>query len=426
MNNLKISKSILDIISSVALPVFSGAAFILWTIKFLKNPFEIFPLISILVLALYYVSGNVYSGVFTVFAVIAGLLGAIFVDSKAESVFVVLGSVWLALFYFVLEMYRNSYLSMQNAMNEENETLSREMSIKESETAVNKKRISDIKQQMRNFQKVSRMIETFQTSLDEKEIIEKSGELAFQFIGIGQWKLKKHAPKDVFAKYVQNTGLPLIITDLSSDIRFTLTQNRYLSVIAVPIETNGKFWGVLRGVSEKTNAFNDSDLRLLSILSSVINTVLTNANLYGRLSILSITDGLTGLYTQSYFKERLREEMRRARVNNFPLTVAILDIDFFKKINDVYGHQAGDAVLSRIGLILREKFRKSDLLARYGGEEFGIILLHSDIKQSAKILEEIRKVIEREDFFINAEISCRKIIKQIGRASCRERVFLSV
>jgi diguanylate cyclase (GGDEF)-like protein len=409
MNNIKFGKSILDIISTIALPVFSGAASIFWVINFLKNPFRVFPLISVFVLALYYVSGSIYSGVFTAFAVIIGLLSVVFIDGTVEKIFVICGSVWLALFYFVLKMYGNSYLSLRNAVNEECETLIRKISIEESETAENKKRVSDIKQKIRNFQKVSRMIETFQSSLDEDEIIEKSGELAFQFIGMGEWKLKKRVQKDVFAKYVKDTGLPLIITDLSSDIRFTLTQNRYLSVIAVPIEVNGSLWGVLRGTSEKTNAFNDADLRLLSILAGIVNTVLNNAYLYRRLGILAITDGLTGLYTHNYFKERLREEIRRARANNYPLTVAVLDIDFFKNVNDTYGHQAGDSILSQIGLILRDKFRKSDLLSRYGGEEFGIILLHSDIRQSANVLEEIRKTIERERFFIQTGNSCKRV-----------------
>ena len=115
--------------------------------------------------------------------------------------------------------------------------------MKDSEINENKKRTEDIKQQIKNFQKMGNIIQTFEASLDEKEIIEKSGELAAQFIGNGNWKLKKNTQGDAFAKYIKNTGLPLIITDLSNDRRFLLTQSRYLSVIAVPVEVNGSFWG---------------------------------------------------------------------------------------------------------------------------------------------------------------------------------------
>lgn len=418
-DNFKLQKSIIDIIATVVLPVFAGAIYIVWAINLLTNPIIVFPLISIFVLILYYISGNVYSGLFTVFAILAGLFSIIFIDDKSQSFFVIMECVYLICLYFVLEMYSDKYLSLKNMLQEEHETLERGIAMKESEINENKKRKDDIMQQIQNFQKMSRMLRTFQASLDEKEIIEKSEELAAQFIGNATWKLKKNTAKDVFAKYIKDTGLPLIITDLSNDDRFTLTQNKYLSVIAVPVEVNGNFWGILRGTSHQTNAFNDSDLRLLSILSSTVSSVLSNAYLYRRLKDLSITDGLTGLYTQSYFKERLREEMYRSRSNKIPLTVAIIDIDFFKNINDTYGHQAGDTVLNQIALLLMGRFRETDLIARYGGEEFGVIMLHTDRKEAFKVLDEVRRSIEKERFFLSVRggsLTQVKITVSIGFA----------
>lgn len=403
MKENKVSKNVLDILSSIGLPVIAGGLFIVWVIYFLKNPIIAFPLIAILVLALYYFSGHVYSGVLTAFAVMTALLGIVFINDTFSVLIVLLESIWLIIFYYVLDVYRNHYLSMKNSMHEEFETLDREITLKDSEIIESNKRTNAIRQQIDNFQTMGRMIQTFEASLNEDEIIEKSGELASKFIGNGEWKLKKNVYGDVFAKYIKTTGLPLIITDLSNDRRFLMNQNRYYSVIAVPVEVNGTFWGVLRGTSPKKNAFEDADLRLLSILAGIVSTVLNNTYLYIKIQDLSITDGLTGLYTQSYFKERLKEEVKRARSNKVPLSVAIVDIDFFKKINDTYGHQAGDVILRQVAALLRGRFRETDLLSRYGGEEFGVIMLHTDDEEAKNVLEEIRKSIEKERFFLPIE-----------------------
>ena len=403
MKENKVGKNLLYILSSIGMPVIAGILFVVWAVFFFKNPVPVFPLVAILVAALYYFSGYIHSGVLAAFAAAAAFLGIMFVHNAVSMLLVMLEIVWLAAFYFVLELYRLKYVSMQNKMQEEFDILDREITLKDSEIAENNKRTSAIIQQIENFQTMGRMIQSFEASLNEQEIIEKSGDLAERFIGKGNWKLKKNVYGDIFAKYIKTTGMPLIVTDLSSDRRFPTMQNRYFSIIAVPVEVNGVFWGILRGTASKKNAFKDADLRLLSILSGIVSTVLNNAYLYLKIQDLAITDGLTGLYTQSYFKERLKEEMKRSKSNRVPLSVAILDIDFFKKINDAYGHQAGDVILRQVAALLRGRFRETDLLSRYGGEEFGVIMLHTDEKEAEKVLEEIRSSIEKERFFLPIE-----------------------
>ena len=403
MKENKVRKTVLDILSSIGFPVISGGLFIVWIICFLKNPVVIFPLISILVISLYYFSGHVYGGVMAAFAIAAAIFGMAFINDTFSMLLVFLEIIWLISFYFALEMYRNQYLFMKNRMKEEYEILDRDITFKDSEIIENNKRTNAVIQQIESFQTMGRILQTFEASLDEHEIIEKSGELASKFIGSGNWKLKKNAQGDVFAKYIKTAGLPLIITDLSSDRRFPMTQNRYFSVIAVPVEVNGSFWGILRGTSPKKNAFDDADLRLLSILAGIVSAVLNNASLYQKIQSLAITDGLTGLYTQSYFKERIMGEIKRAKSNKVPLSVAIIDIDFFKKINDTYGHQAGDVLLSQVANLIRGRFRETDFIARYGGEEFGVIMLHTNEEEAKKVLEEVRTSIEKERFFLPVE-----------------------
>jgi PleD family two-component response regulator len=109
----------------------------------------------------------------------------------------------------------------------------------------------------------------------------------------------------------------------------------------------------LEGSHHSENFFSQENLQQLSMLSNTIATALNNFYIYNQLQTLAITDGLTGLYTNIYFKERLSEELSRSQSNKIPLSFGLLDIDRFKGINDKYGHQAGDFVLRRIASILR-------------------------------------------------------------------------
>ncbi|MCA6071929.1 MAG: sensor domain-containing diguanylate cyclase, partial [Endomicrobium sp.] len=219
--------------------------------------------------------------------------------------------------------------------------------------------------------------------------------------GKGSWKLKKYKESDVFSFYVKNTTLPLIIANMSEDRRFPLERDsNKLSLIAVSVELNSAFWGTLQGASRLKNFFSEEDLRQLSLLSGTISTILNNFYSYKKLQVLAITDGVTGLYTHAYFSERLREELNRLQNNNVSLSLAMLDMDFFKSVNDQYGHLAGDSLLRQIAALLRSKFRETDFIARYGGDEFVFVMPHTNSKEASKVLEKIRLVIEKERFFL--------------------------
>jgi diguanylate cyclase (GGDEF)-like protein len=112
---------------------------------------------------------------------------------------------------------------------------------------------------------------------------------------------------------------------------------------------------------------------------------------------------LTGLYVQSYFKERLGEEILRSRSHRLPLSIAIVDADHFKLFNDTYGHIMGDVVLRQIASLLRSRLRETDLVCRYGGEEFGIIMMQTDRNEAYQVCEKIRALMEEERFFLPVE-----------------------
>ncbi len=113
---------------------------------------------------------------------------------------------------------------------------------------------------------------------------------------------------------------------------------------------------------------------------------------------LAVTDGLTMVYNHRYFQERLEKEVRRAERHNLSLSLMMLDVDFFKRYNDTYGHPKGDIVLKKITDILRETVRDIDIIARYGGEEFVIILPETVHRDSLHIAERVRKRVESFKF----------------------------
>ncbi|HVX93713.1 MAG TPA: GGDEF domain-containing protein [Polyangia bacterium] len=112
----------------------------------------------------------------------------------------------------------------------------------------------------------------------------------------------------------------------------------------------------------------------------------------------ALRDGLTKAFNKKYFTDRLESEFTFATRHVAPLTLVLFDIDHFKKVNDTYGHQAGDYVLSEISALLTGALRAEDVFARYGGEEFAVICRGSDVAQGAIVAERMRKAVEQNKF----------------------------
>ena len=108
-------------------------------------------------------------------------------------------------------------------------------------------------------------------------------------------------------------------------------------------------------------------------------------------------DGLTGLYNHRYFHEQLSQDFLRAKRYHESLTCVMLDIDFFKKFNDTYGHQTGDVVLKNLAQVIEASTRESDLSARYGGEEFALVMYHTDQKAALEAAERLRRRVESHE-----------------------------
>jgi len=136
----------------------------------------------------------------------------------------------------------------------------------------------------------------------------------------------------------------------------------------------------------------------------------------GQLAQLAVTDGLTGLYNYQYFKHKLQQEIMRSKRYGLPISLLMMDIDYFKLYNDYFGHPLGDRVLKRFAKLLQENVRQVDLLARYGGEEFALILPGTG-KESAKLVaEKLRLLVEKSYFPLSEKLPSGKVTMSIGVA----------
>jgi len=113
---------------------------------------------------------------------------------------------------------------------------------------------------------------------------------------------------------------------------------------------------------------------------------------------LSLTDPLTGLANRRFFVDALDKAFKRSRQDEIPLALAIVDLDYFKLVNDTYGHQAGDDVLIKVANLLRQNLRPFDIIARYGGEEFAVLLPHTELQTALAITERLRFRVSKVSF----------------------------
>jgi len=140
-------------------------------------------------------------------------------------------------------------------------------------------------------------------------------------------------------------------------------------------------------ISQETVA--GEDIGLLRSFAGQIALAVDNARLFEEVQALSLYDSLTGLPVRRYFNQRFQEELYRVERSTEPLSIAMIDVDFFKSINDSYGHQIGDQALKKIGVVINKRLRKIDFPARFGGDEILILLPQSKAEDAAKIMERL-------------------------------------
>jgi diguanylate cyclase (GGDEF)-like protein len=175
---------------------------------------------------------------------------------------------------------------------------------------------------------------------------------------------------------VYSTHQPFILEDAPMLYQsFTESPHDHIhSWLGVPLIVQGRFTGMISLDSIKSGTFTPDHARLAVAYADQVAIALENARLFAQTQELAITDPLTGSYNRRFFFNQAKTEFERARRYQGPLSIIMLDIDDFKKINDTYGHLIGDQVLQSLAKLCKENVREIDVVGRYGGEEFVILL----------------------------------------------------
>jgi len=237
-------------------------------------------------------------------------------------------------------------------------------------------------------------------------------------------ELHQYAPRSV-VNYVARSQENIVLIDASSDEIFAHSQyiinKKAKSILCMPFMHQNKMNGILYLENNlTTGAFTEQRIELLSLLSSTMSISIANAQLYQaqqalnenlenqvanrtkelevqrqKMYELAMKDQLTQLYNRHYLLEIAAKSINEAERFNDPLSIIVIDIDHFKKLNDTHGHQLGDQVLESVAELLKAEMRSSDVAARFGGEEFVLLLSHCALAEAQAKAEDLREKIQQ-------------------------------
>lgn len=203
-------------------------------------------------------------------------------------------------------------------------------------------------------------------------------------------------PNDSFKRVIRAGETVRVIDRLAG--KSMVDGSLYRSQLVIPMISEGKLVGLLNAESPHPNAFSERDERVMSILASSSSMALVNADLHQQMEKLTIVDELTGVFNFRHFRQRLEDEQRRAARYGTPLSLIMLDIDWFKTTNDRFGHQIGNVALRQLAQVISSSVRDVDIVARYGGEEFVVILPQTATEETHRIAERMRRKVEQYEF----------------------------
>jgi diguanylate cyclase (GGDEF)-like protein len=206
------------------------------------------------------------------------------------------------------------------------------------------------------------------------------------------------APGSGVAARALATGQTLIENDVASVTGYIAGFMETQSEICVPLMFSGEKLGVIALDSATKDTFHRDDVQPLESVADICAAAIQNASYFDRMRQLAYVDGLTGIHNRRFFEMRVVEELERAARFQGRMSVIMVDIDNFKRVNDEFGHLLGDEVLRAVSSLMKHHLRKMDIVCRYGGEEFAVVVPETSCENAVRVAEKLRRQVEGHHF----------------------------
>lgn len=221
--------------------------------------------------------------------------------------------------------------------------------------------------------------------------------------------------ENIFHTWAAACGCPLLV-ESGAHSQADAVLGHCHTALVLPLFVNSRVAGSLQLFSRKRAGFTVHDARLLWLFSLVAENLLVRSSGHDGLMRYAFTDYLTGLRSRRFFDQQLEMELKRAQRQGRKLALLMIDIDHFKRLNDTFGHHAGDQALREVAFLLMQGMREADTPARYGGEEFAIILPGTSEDGARLAAERLRRSVEHAPFALGGGPSSVQITISAGVA----------
>lgn len=288
------------------------------------------------------------------------------------------------------------------------------------------------KQMYQQISSISQIGQEITSSLDLKEIVyiiynnlnelldtsvfglglydEANNEINYRFfIEAGEWLTPFTTgidEQDTFGAWCIKTGQEIVMSNVNKEYhkyvkRLTATnpsdEEKVKSVIYVPLKISNRIIGILSVQSHIEKAYDDYQVQIFRALASYVTIAVENAKLYEEVQELAAKDPLTGLLNRGHFNRLAEEEFQHYRETGEEFSLVMFDLDHFKRVNDQYGHDAGDLVLKEVASFFSSRLRRTDIFSRYGGEEFLALLAGTKLKEALGFTERLRAELNEHE-----------------------------